>query len=65
VQEANESIEVAEIKKLGVVVDMGVDDNKEGVIVIHTGPLKGKLEEHGDRAWDFAFAHLVCLHVSE
>jgi hypothetical protein len=57
-REARESRAVAEIKRLGVVVDMGRDSNKQGVIVLNTAALL----DAGDKGWDLALAHLAeCL----
>jgi hypothetical protein len=47
--------DIADMKKLNVVVDMGRDANRHGVVVISTSKLLGK----GDRGWDLALVHLV------
>lgn len=59
-KEARESDEVARIKQLGVIVDMGRDANSKGVVVINSTPLI----DAGDRGWDLAFSRLLeCLET--
>ena len=57
---AQESVDVAEIKRCGVVVDMGRDASGQGVVVIKSAPLLGR----GEQGWQFALAHLVQLPQS-
>lgn len=52
--------DIADMKKLNVVVDMGRDANRHGVVVISTSKLLGK----GDRGWDLALVHLVFPSLS-
>ena len=56
-REARESRAVADLKSLDVVVDMGRDANKQGVIVLHSGPLLGR----GENGWRLAFVLLVAF----
>ena len=57
---AQESVDVAEIKRCGVVVDMGRDASGQGVVVIKSAPLL----DRGEQGWQFALAHLVQLPQS-